>query len=120
MNNAPLNEAICDTLTGRVMRGFSAWFTQLTKAIPWATSYSSPATSLNFPNILAGTEQTLTITVRGARTGDAVTVNTANVSGLIFSAAVTAADTVTVYAKNYTAAPINPGAQDFTVTVLQN
>jgi hypothetical protein len=72
--------------------------------------------SVNLPNITAATTGSATFTLTGAAAGDVVIVNPpALTAGLAFAgAAVTAADTVTVYAANVTAAAIDNAAANFT------
>ena len=72
--------------------------------------------SVNLPNITAATTGSATFTLTGAAAGDVVIVNPpALTAGLAFvGATVTAADTVTVYAANVTAAAIDNAAATFT------
>lgn len=72
--------------------------------------------SVDFPSISNGATGSATFTVTGAAVGDVVVVNPpALTSGLAFAgAAVTGANTVTVYALNGSAAPINEAAATFT------
>jgi hypothetical protein len=71
--------------------------------------------SVDFAEIAAGATGSGTITVTGAAAGDVVVVNPpALTAGLAFAgAAVTATNTVTVYAVNATASPINEAAATF-------
>ena len=97
------------------------WFRSVFYALfGWKRSYSGSA-SLNFGNIAAGGEEGLTMTVRGARAGDAVIVTPASkVTGIIDNVGVvTANDTVTVYAHNITAGAINPAERTFRAVCLQ-
>lgn len=98
--------------------GWSNWFTQVFLGIPWRVGLNGTAT-LDFPAIAAQSQQALTATLTGARVGDSAFVSSADVSGVIFTAAVTGNDTVTIYAKNFTAGAINPAPQSFKITVLQ-
>jgi len=85
----------------------------------WRRSFTATA-NINFPNIAAGGQQTSTVTVTGARQGDAVVVSAKNqVNGLAVFGYVSASDTVTVVRFNYSAGPIDPAADDFRVVVLQ-
>lgn len=72
--------------------------------------------SVNLPSINGAATGSATFTVTGAAVGDVVVVNPpALTTGLAFSgAAVTGANTVTVYATNATTNPINEDAKDFT------
>lgn len=72
--------------------------------------------SVDLASIAAGETGSGTFTVTGAAVGDVVVVNPpALTTGLAFAgAAVTGADTVTVYAVNASAAPIDEAAATFT------
>jgi hypothetical protein len=71
--------------------------------------------SVNLPSIANAESGSATFTVTGAKVGDIVIVNPPSLTtGLTFGgAAITADDTVTVYATNASAAPINEAAKDF-------
>lgn len=82
------------------------------------TECLSKAVSLDFPNVLANAFQDLTVAVPGAVSGNPVALglpNTGPFAGLRYEAWVSAADTITVRANNFTAGPLNPGAQTFVV-----
>ena len=76
---------------------------------------SSGTASVDFPSIAAVSTGSTTFTLTGAATTDIVILNVpALTNGLGFvGASVTAADTVTVYAVNTTAAAINNAAVSF-------
>ncbi|WP_156545884.1 hypothetical protein [Cupriavidus sp. D384] len=75
---------------------------------------------MDFPAIAAQSQAALTTSMQGAAVGDAVLVaSAADVAGVFFTAAVTAPNVVTVYAKNFTAAPINPPSTAFRITVIK-
>ena len=76
--------------------------------------------TLDFPSVAALGVQDLTITVTGAVVGDAVVLGlpTAPNAGIVFAAWVSATNTVTVRASNYTAAPIDPASATFKVMAL--
>lgn len=76
----------------------------------------SGTASVNLPSINAEATGSQTFTVTGAAVGDVVVVNPPSLtSGLSFAgAAVTGANTVTIYALNATAAPIDEAAATFT------
>lgn len=80
----------------------------------------SASANLDFPSIAAHTTADLTITVTGALVGDSVSLGppAAPVSGIIWSAFVSATNTVTVRAANITAGAIDPALQTFRATVL--
>jgi hypothetical protein len=81
------------------------------------------AVSLNFPNVVAGSFQDLTISVTGAAVGDAVAPGYpapgAGEDMLDYRMWVSAANTVTVRCFNRTGADINPAAATFRATVLR-
>ena len=113
-NRPPLREGFAPLSTG-----WSNWFTQVFIGLPWDKGYTQAAT-LDFPNTLAQAQSGLTVTVAGVRVGDAVQVApTADVSGIVFTGVVTANNTVTVYAKNFTSAAIDPLPQSFRLFILQ-
>lgn len=95
------------------------WFGAVARALGgWSQSLQASAT-LNFPNTAAGAQSSLTVAVPGALIGQGVIVlPAADVSGMAFKGAVTALDTVTVYALNCTASPIDPPLQSYRVIVL--
>lgn len=76
----------------------------------------SGTASVDFGSITDGTTGTATITITGAAVGDVVVVNPpALTTGLGFAGAVvTGANTLTVYAVNASAAPIDNAAATFT------
>ncbi|MEZ0374917.1 MAG: hypothetical protein ACAI44_37875, partial [Candidatus Sericytochromatia bacterium] len=78
--------------------------------------------SLDFGSINAATAADLTIAVTGAAVNDEVGIGlpAAPTAGIIFNAFVSAADTVTVRAYNFTAGAINPAAFTFRVTVRKH
>lgn len=101
-------------------RGWATWFTEVWQALKaWKVSYYATLTH-DFGSINAQTQATQTVTVTGAVVGDAVIVRpTTAVNGIILDGTVTAADTVTVRAVNYSSGAIDPGSQVYTVIVLQ-
>lgn len=77
---------------------------------------------LDFPNTTASTVSDLTITVTGAAISDVVNLgidNAAIVSGGVFSAWVSAADTVTVRFTNNSLGALNPASGTFKVAVVK-
>lgn len=76
---------------------------------------ASSTAAVDFPSISAAATGSATFTLTGAAAGDMVLLNPpALTSGLVFAGAtVTAADTVTVYAVNATASPINEASATF-------
>lgn len=110
-----------------VLGPFTVWpkpwgnfFTQLFQAIfGWRQSFTASLTH-DFGAISAQTQATQTVTVTGAQIGDAVIVRpTTAVNGIIIDGTVTAADTVTVRAANYSSGSINPASQVYRVIVFQ-
>jgi len=80
--------------------------------------------SLDFPNVTGINASTLTITVTGAADGDVVSLGVPNalasVNGVIYSAYVSSANTVTVkFSNNNALTSINPAAATFRVTVIK-
>ncbi|MGB0971747.1 MAG: hypothetical protein ACPGVG_12405, partial [Mycobacterium sp.] len=76
----------------------------------------------NFASIPAGSYEDLTITVTGAVEGDCVALGVPNASmtpGVIYSAWVSAADTVTVRAENTTGGSLNPTGGSFNVAIVR-
>ena len=85
-------------------------------------SNRAAAAYLNFSVLAASSYEDLTVTATGAITGDAVAlgVPTAAVTaGVAFTAWVSAADTVTVRAHNYTTGTPNPAGGYFRVVVIR-
>ncbi len=89
---------------------------------PFKNVFSATA-SLDFGSIPANSSADLTITVTGATTSnrDDVGVGLASSpnTGLIYQGFVSAADTVTIRACNFTTSAINPSAQTIRATVTQ-
>lgn len=122
MNTPPLNNYPAQDDDGRFGSGWSNWFTQVFLAgRAWNKSFTTTAT-IDFGSIAAQNQlASSAIALTGARVGDGAQVYaTADVSGVIFAATVTANDQVTVYAKNFTAGAINPASQTFRIIILQN
>ena len=116
-NRPPLVEPLN---TPVISNGWANWFNQVFLCLPWKQGLNITAT-LDFGATAAQTQSALTVTVTGARQGDAVQVTpTADVSGIVFTGVVTAVNTVTVYAKNFSAGSVNPASQIFRIIVLQN
>jgi hypothetical protein len=107
-----------DDLTG------SPWFLEFLRSVffalfGWKRSFTGLKT-VDFGNIVAGGELTTTLTVTGARAGDAVLVTSkAKAVGLGCDGFVLANDTVTIRRFNYSLGAIDPASDDFRVVVLQ-
>lgn len=84
------------------------------------TGHLSAAVALNFGSIAAGTTAELTATVTGAAVGNVTAIATPNTTieaGLIWSAYVSAADTVTVRLANVTSGAIDPANKGWRIDV---
>lgn len=76
--------------------------------------------SLDFPSIGAGDDADLSLTVPDAAVGDIVMVGApALAAGLVYSAFVSAANTVTIRVANVTALAIDPAPGIWTAAVLK-
>jgi len=85
-------------------------------------AFSVGKATLDFPSISAQSNQDLTITVKGASVDDAVILGIPNASalaGVVYNAFVSAVDTVTVRACNYTAAGKDPASGVFSAIVVR-
>ena len=113
INNAPLRDDFGAP-------SWASWFTQVVTALSgWKKTYTTTLTH-DFGLIAAQSQATQTVTVLGARIGDVVVVRpTTAVNGIILDGTVTASDTVTVRAVNYSAAGIDPASQVYRVIVFQ-
>lgn len=120
INTVPTND---DTLLSFLVR-------DPTTGLIKSRSYSSIAvgssltasTTLNFSSISSLGVQTLTMTVAGAVDGDVVILgipNGSKTAGLIFTAWVSAADTVSIEAYNSTGSSIDPASGTFKVRVVK-
>ena len=96
------------------------FFSQLFMCLSgWTRTYTATITH-NFSAIPAQSQQTQTVTVAGARVGDAVIVRpTTAVNGIIMDGTVTADNTVTVRAVNYSSVSIDPASQTYRIIVFQ-
>lgn len=101
--------------------GWVNWFTQVFTALTGWKQTITNTKVFDFGSIAGQTQSSTTVTVTGARSGAVVLVTPlADTSGVIYSGVVTANDTVTIYAKNYTAGAIDPASTTFRVIVFQN
>lgn len=100
--------------------GWQSWFTQVFSALMgWKKTYTVTL-SHDFGSISAQSEDDQSVTVTGARVGDAVTVHPAAVvAGVMFDGSVSANNTVSVRAVNYSAAPVDPPDQTYRIIVFQ-
>lgn len=100
---------------------WKAWFNGLVRAVVWNLSLTATKV-YDFGLIAAHTEASTTVTVTGAVTTDTPTVLVTplvNTAGIHYKGAVTADNTVTIYALNTTAAGIDPASTTFRILVLQ-
>lgn len=116
-NNAPTRESAGD----RWSPAWVAWFQQVFESIRWRKSFNYTF-AVDFPNVLANSQSAAIVkTIPDVAIGDAVLVTPeADTAGLLYKGVITAANTVSLYACNFTAAPINPAATTLRVIVLQN
>lgn len=116
MTDAPTREPAGDAWP----RAWVLWFKEVFIALSGWTKAMTASAAHNFGSIAALSQASTTITVTGARSGDAVLVTpSADTAGIVFSGVVTANDVVTIYAKNYTAGAIDPASTTFRVIVFQ-
>lgn len=126
-NRPPLSERFpvevdqrAGSMAAKLTEGWSNWLTQVFLCLPWKKGFNVVET-LDFANTGAQSQSSLTVTIAGVRQGDAVQVAPlADVSGVIFTGVVTADNTVTVYAKNFSSGAVNPASQLYRIIVLQN
>ena len=88
----------------RLTQGWTNWITQVFLCLPWRNGFNVTAT-LNIGSAAAGAQASIT---------------TSDVTGIVFTGVVTADNTVTVYAKNFTVGAIDPSSQVYRIIVLQN
>lgn len=100
----------------RVTRGTAAVGALAVGTGTTVKNIKSGTASVNLPSITNAETGSATFTVTGAKAGDIIVVNPPSLTtGLVYGgAAITGDDTVTVYATNASAAPINEAAKDFT------
>ena len=125
-----ISEPNLETLPVRDARGvigkadwpisWATWFTQVWQALlGWKKTYTTTLTH-DFGSINTLSQATQTVTITGVRSGDAVIVRpTTAVNGIILDGTVTANDTVTVRAVNYSSGSIDPASQVYRVLVFQ-
>lgn len=126
MNNAPPLTEPPITDTGIFSQGWAGWFSLAYRLLAWKRSFVV-TTTIDFGSVAAQSQLAAIVTpsptqgLVGVRVGDAVQVTpTTDVSGIVFIGVVTANDTVTIYAKNYTAGAIDPASQVFRIIAFQN
>ena len=96
------------------------WFTSVWQAIfGWSKTYTGTLTH-DFGSISTLSQAIQTVTITGARSGDAVIVRpTTAVNGLFVDGTVTANDVVTVRIVNYSSGSIDPASQIYRIIVFQ-
>lgn len=98
---------------------WAEFISQVWQALQGWTITRTTTVTFDFGLIAAQSQATTTATVTGAAVGDAVIVRpTTAVNGIILDGSVTAVDTVTVRAVNYSAGGIDPASQIYTVIVF--
>jgi hypothetical protein len=117
LNNAPIQENVDNGWTP----AWSAFFTQLVRAIGWVNSWSYKFT-LDFGSIPANSESSgMNVTISGVKQGDSVNITPyTNTVGISYKGLVTSDNNVTIYAINHTSNPINPASMQYNIIVLQN
>lgn len=117
MNNPPLRDPAGENWP----QSWAQWFTQVFRCLKgWNESFTETAT-INFGSIAAGSQATSNVTITGARAGDAVIVQAATATnGIDYDGTVTANDTVTVRAKNYSTGAVDPASMSYRIIVLRN
>lgn len=116
-NQAPIREAAGDQWSG----SWVAWFQNVFACLRWKQSFNYTFV-VDFPNVLANVQSSaVTKTIPGVRSGDAVIVTPlADTAGILYKGVVTADDTVSLFACNFTAGAINPASTTLRVIALQN
>ena len=76
--------------------------------------------TLNFPEVAGGGNQTLTVGVSGIKPNDPVLVSAINAiaTGIFFTGYVTSTGGLTIRCDNFTAGAINPGSAEFNIAIL--
>lgn len=112
-NRPPLQEQFGTT-------GWANWFTQVFDSLlGWRQTFNR-AQVFDFGSIPALSQASTTVTVTGVRPGSAVMVTPlTETPGIVYSGVVTANNTVTIFAKNYTGGAIDPPSNTFRIIVFQ-
>ena len=116
----PLSSKISDN---PVPMPWAVWFNKVFRAIEnlktLVAVYSATAT-LDFGSIAAAASSSLTITVTGAATTDAVAIGlpAAPAAGIVFFGFVSSSNTVTIRAMNITALAVDPASATYRATVF--
>lgn len=99
---------------------WASWFNELFLSVfGWSRTFTASLT-YDFGSIAAQSQATTPVTVTGVAVNDAVIVTPASaVNGIIIDGTVTAANTVTIRAVNYSSGAIDPGSKAYRVIVFQ-
>lgn len=101
-------------------RSWVSWFQQVFQAIGWTRTYVQEF-DYDFGSIPAQSQASTIAMIEGVRAGASVLLTpAADTPGIVYSAVATSAGNVTIYAKNFTSSPVDPGNTDFRVIVFQN
>lgn len=115
MNNAPIREPAGMSWSS----AWANWFSQVTAALKgWRETLTTTKTH-DFGSVAAGSQATTTVSVPTARAGDVVLVQGTLTNGIAYDGAVTADDTVTIRAINYSTGAVDPASQTFRIVVIR-
>lgn len=123
MNNTPptSNDFTIEGDRIKLSGGANNWLQQVWLCLSGLKRSINATKVFDFGSISAQSQSSTTAAVTKAAQGDAVIVTPlVDTSGIIYSGVVTAADTVTIYAKNFTSGAINPASTTFRIVVIQN
>jgi hypothetical protein len=114
-SEAPIREPAGERWSG----SWVLWFKQIQLGLfAWRKSLTASVTH-DFGSVSAASQSSTTATVTGARVGDATFVSCADTAGIVFTCAVTANDTITITAKNFTGVAVDPAPTTFRIIVFQ-
>ena len=121
IGNPPLNSAL--PVSGNLSlwpKPWGNWLTALSLNIfGWTKTYTGSKTH-DFGSIASLATDTTTVTITGAVSGDMVSVTSGTpTTGIIVDGYVSAVDTVTIRAMNFTGAGVDPASSTFRVIVFQ-
>jgi hypothetical protein len=117
-NQFPISESIGDRWTPAQAEWFLAAWQGLSG---WKKTFVK-TTTIDFASVNANSQSAAsTLTITGVRRGDVVKVQAYDDTvGIDYKGFVTANDTVSIFAYNFTTGAINPASTTFKVTVFQN
>jgi len=126
VNNAPVKDNLPveqiqnenNKWQSRWTAAWVTWFTQVLSALQgWRKTFTG---SLTYDFGAIDPNDSTTVTVTGARVGDAVLVTPSlNTAGIVEKGVVTDVDEVTIYAMNATGGSVNPAEKTYRVIVFQ-